>query len=135
MTHAEEPFELSGNLGFITNSSSVIFHFPLSLLQHPDVVAVLTAFGVTGGVVGDNLWSRDHCASLLVTPEQKAKALDELLGNEYSKPEGTEALLNQEGVVLVYGDEYDSLPRLLCTMMRDLAETLGVPLMESVGFN
>lgn len=131
----EEPFELSGTLGFITNSSSVIHFFPPEVLNHPDVQAVLRTFGVQGGFVGDELWNRSLCSSVLITDEQKELAYEMLAESDYSSPPCDKETLMQPGVVVIYGDEYQGLARSLCNVMQNLAEELKIPCYGGLDYN
>ena len=119
------PKQISVSIGFVTNSSSVIHHFPRELLEHPQVKAFIEKFELQDGFVGEDLWHLSHCTSFLVTPEQKAGVQERFTHNEYdSRGPGIDMDPNQ--VVLIYGDEYTSIASSLCSLLKDaLCEKAG----------
>lgn len=113
------PKLISVNTGFVTNSSSVVHHFPRELLEHPRVKAFIEKFGIEGGYVGDDLWDRSRCDSFLVSSAQKELANRTILqGDEWERkvPVNTDPDL----VVVIYGDEYRSLASDLCEVLLDV---------------
>ena len=59
------------NTGFITNSSSVVHHFPQELWEHPEVQALAKTYGLdTEGYIGKDLWNRARCESVAITQEE-----------------------------------------------------------------
>jgi len=122
---------LSGVLGFITNSSSAIYHFPAELLEHPTVKLLLETYGVKDGYVGSYLWSRNTCETLAITRDQKErviKDLDSINGDGEPGYIITPPAVNLDDsqIVLIYGDEYPGLTSELCHIMRQAAEELGL---------
>lgn len=112
---------LSINLGFVTNSSSMVHHFPREVLNDPNVAAFIQAFQVEGGFVGDDLWHRGQCSTMAMTPEQKQEVREKLASVDFSHP----AIRDDDSVVVIYGDEYQSLASSLAGLMRQAAEKLG----------
>jgi len=102
---------VSINIGFITNSSSVVHHFPRRLLETPKIAAFLKTFEVEGGFVGPALWSRSHCTTVAITTEQKSQVHQSLLG---SRPE---VRVDSDELVVIYGDEYSSIATYLCDLL------------------
>ncbi len=123
--------QVSANLGFVTNSSSMVYHFPAEVMNHPRVQKVLAAFDVGGGFVGKDLWSRSNCGSLLITPEQKTEAREMLGGEAFY---GSAPAINDEGIAVVYGDEYTSLASILCDMFEAVCKEMGLDF-TSTDFN
>lgn len=120
------------NIGFITNSSSCVYYFPKEVLADPQVKAFLEAHELTRGYIGEELWYRSECASFLVTEEQKAKAKDILRSYDPDDRETSESSVSKvidpkdDGVYILYGDEYQSTTHILCRMMSNaLAKLKG----------
>jgi len=119
------PKQISVSIGFVTNSSSVVHHFPRKLLEHPQVKAFIEKFELQDGFVGDNLWHRDHCASFLVTPEQKAEVTRSFSGDNHISSDdfqytGPAIDKDPDQVVLIYGDEYMSIASSLCALLSEV---------------
>lgn len=112
------------NTGFITNSSSAVHFFDPRILEHPEVKAFMDAYDIKE-CVGNNMWDRGNCASLLITDGAKARAQAQLADNDYGM---TGPTVTVPGVVLIYGDEYDSVIAELCGIMRDAAAGTGMHL-------
>jgi hypothetical protein len=114
------------NLGFVTNSSSVIHHFPVEILQDPTVKAFIESYEISKGFVGSDLWHRGQCGTFAVTQEQKKDAQRQLnsLSDDYSNIPGisTEA----DSVVVIYGDEYRSIASSLSYLMQQAAQKMGL---------
>lgn len=123
---------LSINIGFVTNSSSVVHHFPKELLNDPTVKAFIEAFELSRGFVGEDLWHRGACGTFAVTKEQKAEVQAKL----QSINEGRDAddytvnvpgiAMDDDSVVLIYGDEYSSIASSLSGLMMEAAKKLGM---------
>ena len=114
---------ISGNLGFITNSSSAIFHFPRILLEDSRIQAFLQAYGITDGYIGSDLWHRGQCETLALTPEQKRETVSRLEQEDYGHPT-IETETDQ--ILVIYGDEYLSLTSTLGALMTQVAEEKGL---------
>ena len=114
------------NIGFVTNSSSVVYHFPKALLENKTIQAFLKAFEVDSGFIGRDLWSRNTCGTLALTREQKLEVQRQLNETEYGTPPGID--VNDDSTfVMVYGDEHRDIASILIHMLTDLAEKeLGV---------
>lgn len=121
------------NVGFITNSSSVVHWFPREVLESPDVKAFLEAYELSGGYVGDNLWSRDTCGSFLNSDEQFKRVQAELHGDEYGK--GPDIGSPEKHVVVIYGDEYSNITSDLCELLREACEKMGLNGHQSTEYN
>jgi hypothetical protein len=127
-------WQLGINIGFITNSSSVVFHFPKTLLADPGIAAFLKAFEVEEGFVGRDLWHRGECGTLAIHKDQKKLAQAMLRESEYcSAPEI--AVDDDKTFVLIYGDEYHDLAATLLGMLKDLMEKQGLPRVEGHDYN
>jgi len=105
---------LSINTGFITNSSSVVYHFPEELLEDPEVKAVLDAYGVSGGFISGNLYNRETCDTFAVTEEQKT-----IVANDLKSDLGPGPAIDITGatIVVVHGDEYTGLASMLASLL------------------
>jgi len=127
------PKQISISVGFVTNSSSVVHHFPRELLDHPKVKAFIEKFELQDGFVGEDLWHRAQCGSFLVTPDQKAEVARSFSGdNDISDDDyqctGPAVDTDPGQVVLIYGDEYESIARSLCSLLIEaLCEKTGNP--------
>lgn len=112
------------NIGFVTNSSSMVYHFPRELLAEPKIQAFLTAMDLHGGFVGSELWSRDTCTTIAMTKEQKQECVRKLAESDYCTPPGIST--DDDSVVIIYGDEYQSVASTLAWMLKDIARSKGV---------
>ena len=109
---------MSINVGFITNSSSVIYHFPAEALNHPKIKSIIDAFEIKEGFVGKDLWDRSECASIAVTKEQKKKVQEEL--NSLDWHSGPSVNVDSDEIIIIYGDEYDSLAMFLASALTEI---------------
>jgi len=108
------------NIGFITNSSSCVHHVPRTIIEDPDISAFLEAFGAKQGFVGDDLWGRSSCSSVLVTDEQKAEARRQLSDTDFGE---VPKIPNDPNLVtVIYGDEYESVAS---ELMRLIEKKIG----------
>jgi hypothetical protein len=115
------------NIGFVTNSSSVVYHFPRSLLQEPSIKAFLDAFDLHQGFVGSDLWHRGECATIAMTKEQKQEAQKQLRHSDYGEYSRTPGINTEDdSVVLIYGDEYESVASILANLLKGAAEKFGI---------
>lgn len=116
---------LSANLGFITNSSSAVYHFPRALFEDPQVQAFIKAYGIDNGFVGSELWHRGECDTFAVTREQKEAVAYELIhGSEYSSHPGIN--VDNDDVVVIYGDEYSGLTQELASLFKKVGQKQGL---------
>lgn len=113
------PKMLGLNIGFITNSSSAVYHFPRSLLAHPKVKKFIETFELSDGFVGSDLWRRDTCTTIAMTREQKKEASAKLADSEYCTPPAID--VDDDSVLIIYGDEYESIARSLASVMEEVA--------------
>jgi len=120
------PFRIGVNIGFVTNSSSMVFHFPRQLLDHPKVKQFIEAFELQDGFVGSDLWSRDTCTTIAMTREQKRKARENLAseGSDFCRAPAIDT--EDDSVVVIYGDEYESVANTLAHLMQDAAQELKI---------
>lgn len=119
--------QIGMNIGFITNSSSVVHHIPKALFEHPKMQAFLQAYGGEGGFVGDEIWNRSQCGTLAITQEQKSELKHQFESNGYGSPVTVDPN-NESEVILVYGDEYEDLAYMIHQMLRQVSEEVGQPL-------
>jgi hypothetical protein len=122
---------LGMNLGFVTNSSSVVHSFPVAVLQDPNVQAFLKAFEISGGFVGQDLWHRSQCGTFAVTKEQKEE-VNQMFNSINSDGEEVYSRIPQvttddSHVVIIYGDEYQSMASSLSHLMAQVCEKMGIP--------
>lgn len=115
-------------IGHITNSSSVVHYFDKRLLGDPDVKAFVEAYGLGEGRVGADLWHRGHCSSYLPTKEAKHEASRRLSGDLYpfgpGAESGTSIREDDDEIIVIYGDEYESFARDLCELLAAAAKKL-----------
>ena len=121
---------ISVNIGFITNSSSVVHHFPRKLLEHPKVAEFMRIYELSGGMIGDNLWHRGQCATIAMTTEQKqqvVRRLDEINDGETEFTYTCPAIdVESDDIVIIYGDEYTSVASELSHMLQQAAQEMGI---------
>lgn len=129
----EAPYQISVVQGFITNSSSAIYHFDARVLEHPMVKHFIEAYEIQNGYVGDNLWYRSACDTFAITPEQKAQAqqdLESINAEEwYQENPASLYFFNQHhpGPIVIYGDEYPELTYHLGELMEQASRELNLP--------
>ena len=115
---------ISGTTGHVTNSSSQVNCFDRELFGEPRVVAFMESYGVSEGYVGQNLCSRSHCGSVLMTDEQKETARKQFIDDGYSVPGISR---DPDDVVLIFGDEYPSdIAYMLCSLLVEIQHERGV---------
>lgn len=123
------PLQLGINIGFVTNSSSMVYHVPKAVLEDPNIKAFLQAFELEEGFVGSDLWSRDTCETFAVTKEQKLEArkkLDEYWDDpEFSIRTPAIDVEDDSTVVLIFGDEYPGVVSSLLGLLREVLEKDG----------
>lgn len=118
-------YEITLGLGHTTNSSSCIHFFPKEILKHPLLVSFLERYEISGGFVGEDLWSRSTCDSLLLTEEQKNQANKDLKSLDgFHAPSVVEG--GQEEFVVIYGDEYSGVASIFAEMCEDVCKELGL---------
>lgn len=117
-------YRISINSGFITNSSSVVHYFDKKLLDHPKVAAFMEAYEIGEGFVGDDLWYRSQCDSILISKASKERAIENLNSSNYADYAPS---INSGGdeVIIIYGDEYDSLAQDFAHLLEQVAEEQG----------
>lgn len=125
---------ISINIGFITNSSSVVHNFPRDLLEDPDVAAFVKAYGLERGLMPEDLWYRSQCTTVAMTKEQKTDLKDLFADNEYGSSYKIDCHENDDNIVVVYGDEYDSIASEFCDVLCDaMARKQGIEYYHSSG--
>jgi hypothetical protein len=113
--------------GFITNSSSVIHFFDMRLLEDTEVSEFFDTYGIHDGILGDDLWYRSQCASLLIGKEMKQDAQDALNNMEYSSNDFDLQVEDENIGVVIYGDEYTSFASELSFILDTAAAKLKNP--------
>ncbi len=119
--------KVSMNIGFVTNSSSCIHHFPSEVLRHPKIQAFLKIFAIEDGFVSEELFDRSLCTTVAVSRDQKA-AVQTALNSEDPEDleDGPFIDVESDEVVVIFGDEYDSIAKTLSWMMAEvLTEVYG----------
>jgi len=119
------PLVIGMSLGFVTNSSSMVHHFPNALLEDPKVAAFLRAFDVAQGYVGDDLWHRGLCETIAITPAQKEDVNRQLTENEYGA--SIRVSTDTDEFIVIYGDEYSSMASTLCDLLRTVCDERKIP--------
>ncbi len=119
---------LSANIGFVTNSSSVVYHFPREVVENEDIQAFIKAFEIEEGYVGNHLWNRSSCQTFALTKEQKQEVNAELSDPDYGS--GLSVNTEDDSVVMVYGDEYHDITSILIHMMVEVAKKMDVSYTE-----
>lgn len=112
------------SVGFVTNSSSMVYHFPRKLLEDPTIQTFLKAFEVEEGFIGSDLWHRGECGTFAVTQSQKEQVVKLLGETEYCRPPAID--MDPDTVVVIYGDEYPGMASTISGMLRAAAERLGI---------
>jgi hypothetical protein len=112
------------NIGFITNSSSVVHYYPKEILEDPEVKFFLTTYGIEGGYASDDVLYRSSCDSMLLTDQQKTHADIQLREAETHYTVSAKDHANE--VILIYGDEYTSITSELATLLNKVARRLGM---------
>ena len=115
---------ISINVGFITNSSSVVHHFPREVLEDPDVQAFMKTYEVEGGFVGSDMWHRGQCDTFAITQKQKRAVQTDLLSYEDCSSPGIN--VDSDDIVIVYGDEYSNLVQGLCDLISQACKKKGI---------
>lgn len=118
-------YEITLGLGHTTNSSSCIHFFPKEILKHPLLASFLERYEISGGFVGEDLWDRSVCDSLLLTEEQKGLAEKDLKSMEGTRPPSVMGG-SQEEFVVIYGDEYSGIASIFAEMCEDVCKDLGL---------
>lgn len=114
---------LTVNVGFITNSSSVVHWFPRAVLEDPEVRAFVEAYEIGGGFLGEEIWNKSACGSFVVSAEQREALRAALNDGEYG---GGHAVGGEGEVAVVYGDEYSSVASELCEVLGRACRRMGI---------
>lgn len=117
-------YEITLGIGHTTNSSSCIHFFPKEILKHPLLASFLERYEISGGFVGEDLWDRSVCDSLLLTEEQKEEADKVLNSMEVFHPPSVVG--NPGEFVVIYGDEYSGIAQIFAEMCEDVCKELGL---------
>lgn len=117
------PLRLSINIGFITNSSSAVYHFPRHLLEDPKVKSFLEAFELHEGLLSEDLWSRSHCTTIAMTKEQKQEVKARFATDD-SYPPAIDT--EDDSVLVIFGDEHSSIANTLAKLLCDVGQKLGI---------
>lgn len=119
------PILLHINIGFVTNSSSMVYHFPRALLEDAQVQTFLKAFEIEDGFIGAELWARNECGTFAVTREQKVEVQKRLTTTDYGTPPSID-IEDDSSVVVIYGDEHRDIAAILSKLLEDTAQRLGI---------
>ena len=122
------PKQIGINVGFVTNSSSMVFHFPRAVFEAPEIQSFLKKFELEEGFVGEDLWYRGtSCGTLAITPEQKALARSRLVKHAYMEEGGyyPGIATDTDEVVVVICDETHDRAFIIAEMMKETAERMG----------
>lgn len=128
----EVRWRITANTGFVTNSSSSVSFFKRELLEDPDVKAFMKAFRLAGGVIGENLWDRGECASILLTQEQQRLAAQNLGRGDWGSPD---IHCGEDEFVVIYGDEYETPVSVLHDILAEKMRELGLGSYHSTEYN
>lgn len=110
---------VSMNVGFVTNSSSVVYHFPAEVLQDPKVKAMIEAYELGDGYVGPDMWHRGQCETIALTKDKKKEAQAALHGHGYDFEVRVPSVnAEDDSVLIIYGDEYPCLAMQLADLMK-----------------
>ncbi len=122
------PYQIGANVGFVTNSSSMVYHFPKTLLEHEGVKAMMAAFEFTDGFVGSDMWSRNRCGSVAIHREDKLAIQAGLqeMNEEDTNPGPTISVDDDTTFVVVFGDEHTDLAHVFARMLQEIAKDLGI---------
>lgn len=115
---------LSMNIGFVTNSSFAVHHFPRALLEHPTVKAFIEAYEISQGFIGRDVWSRNACGTVAMTRDQKRQVVEAFGQEEDFHAPGIN--VESDEVLIIYGDEHQSLARGLAGLMIQAAEAMNL---------
>lgn len=126
-TQSNQPirYRVAVNSGFITNSSSCVHWFDRRVLKDPDVKQFLAKYEITDGEVGSCLLDRSKCGSFIPNAETHKEAVDSTAGEEYGPPLKQD--YDEQQVITIYGDEYQTVFSILTELLRKAAERLKVP--------
>lgn len=108
------------NDGFVTNSSSCVYQISKEVLEHPDVQAFFDLYGIEDGYVGRNLWSRGDCESIAVSESKQKKVQERLKNGAWGDYEGPHVDVDDDQILVVYGDEYDGVAQELVRLLREV---------------
>lgn len=120
--------KITVNIGFITNSSSVVFHFPKELLEFPKVKTFMEKYGIIDGFVGYDLWSRQSCSSLLVNQQQFQEANVQFQDAEYKI---YAPAIDDTKAAIIYGDEYETITSELAKIIEECAKENNISVSSS----
>jgi len=121
---------LTVNIGFITNSSFAVYHFPRELLENPKVKAFFDTYELHCGFVGYDVTCRNTAGTIAMTAEQRQEVCDQFqAGDEEYADYGScypKIDPNDEDILIIFGDEYDDTASNLAYLMREVADELGI---------
>lgn len=115
--------KITGNMGFVTNSSSVVYHIPNNIMQDSRVQSFLKTFEVEDGFVGPELWHRGMCSTIAVTKEQKQEAQRQLSDTDYSGAPTID--VESDDTVIIFGDEHPCIAYQLLDLLDQVAKEIA----------
>lgn len=95
------------------------------MLKDPDVKQFLAKYEIANGEVGSCLLDRSKCGSFIPNAETYKKAVESTAGEEYGAPLKQD--YDEQQVITIYGDEYQTVFSILTELLRKAAERLKVP--------
>ncbi len=117
---------LSMNIGFVTNSSFVVHHFPKIVLEHPYVKTFVKRYEISQGFIGHNMWNRSECSTIAMTSEQKKEVQMEFQREKEEWMHGPHIDTESDDVLIIYGDEYMSIAQGLSWLMSMAAKAMNL---------
>lgn len=121
---------LSMNIGFVTNSSFAVHHFPREVLEDPAVKAFVEAYEISQGFVGEALTYRSRCGTVAMTKEQKQQVYDEFHRKEHDFFVPPHVDTESDNILVIYGDEHMSMARELSHLMDEAAKKMGLKVLS-----
>lgn len=106
------------SLGFVTNSSSAVYHIPRQIMEHPEVQAFLKVWDIRDGVMPEDLWYRTSCTTIAMTPEQKRQVRDKFHEDGYEEYHAPGIDTEDDSTLVIFGDEHASIAKALVNLIR-----------------
>lgn len=113
------------NSGFVTNSSSMVYHVPREFFDHPQVKKFMEVYEISEGFVGENLWGRSTCGTLAMTKEQKQEVVRNFRQPGYEDFRHPAIDVESDEVVIVLGDEHNQIVNMLVHLINRTRSPTG----------
>lgn len=117
-------YQISLVSSFVTNSSSVVHGYDRKALDHPEVKAFMKAYGIEEGYVGDDLFCRSTCESIVITDSQKYEV--SITTDDDGCYAGLPVSNDPNTFFLIYGDEYNGAAQELNCLLGDIEQRENV---------